>query len=241
MNKNKIAVGLALAGGTALLFASLAGAQTSSSAASGSASSHQRWAVQIGPGGRALLRGTLVSVSASSLTVQSWGGNWIVNVSADAEVLPRVSGNSSDLSAFAAGDLVGVNGVADENSAWTINASVVRDWTERRMQHTNASAAIQIEATGRAEGEGRTFEGTASAVSASSFTLTVGGQVSYTVNVSASTKVLNRNWLNLGLSAIQNGNDVRVFGTANGTSTGSSIDAQVVRDVSLPLSLPLGY
>lgn len=224
----KIAVALAAVGGLVVLLASFAGAQTGAST-TGAATVNMKPVLEIGPNGNTLLRGTLVSVGSNVLTVQSWGGNWTINVVTNTEVLPKITGTSADISNFAAGDFIGVQGTANQSSAWTIDAKIVRDWTVRQTANQNRQAVHQVEKTGKESGVGKIFQGAASNVASSSFTLT-SGNVSYAVNVGATTSVINRNWLKLPLVSIQNGDNVRVFGTASGTV----ITAEVVRDVSVP-------
>lgn len=228
--KRKVAFVFALAGGT-LLLASLAGAQTTST--SGTATPpltpKVQQVVEINPAGRALLRGTVVSVGSGSLVVKSWGGNWTVNVTDATEVIPKATGTSADLSKFSAGDFVGVNGSIIEGQAWTIEAKVLRNWTirqESKQERKEVRQEVKIE---RSEGA-RIYVGTAGSVGTSSLTLTE-RQTSYTVNVAADAKVLNRNWLKINLSDIRNRDLVRVFGVASGTT----ITASVVRDTSLPV------
>jgi len=71
--------------------------------------------------------------------------------------------------------------------------------------------------------------GTASAISASSFTLTRGSKT-YTVNVASAATVIDNNWRDIALIDIKTGDRVNVFGKINGTT----IDAIYVRDRSLP-------
>lgn len=221
--KNRLIVALGLAGGLILALASFAGAQTPN-----------QMTLQIGPAGNALLRGTLVSVGANSLVVTSWGGNWNINVSADTQVMPKLTGTSGDISSFKTGDFIGVQGKVNSGSAWTIDATLVRDRSLRQTAQTNVQSVRATEQSGRESGTGRIFVGTASNVGTSSLTLTTTNGTAFTVQPATGAKILNRNWLALGLSQIQSGDTVRVFGTANGTSTGSTITASVVRDISQP-------
>lgn len=235
MFKNKsLAIVLTTAGVAALALASIAGAQTTFTASSAPdanqhASPAPKMSLEIGPAGRALLRGTLVSVGSGSIVVKSWGGNWNVNVPQGAEVLPRVTGNSSDISSFAVGDQIGVNGTAASDAVWTINARIVRDSTARKTENQNRKEIRNVEKSGRQAGAGKVFEGVASNVASDSFSLAARGE-NYTVHVSSATNVVNRNFLKIGLNSIQNGDKVRVFGSASSTD----ITAQVVRDASLP-------
>jgi len=183
--------------------------------------------LQIGPEGRVLMRGTIASVASGVLTVTSWGGVWTVNVSPETKVLPVAAGN--DLTQFKAGDFVGVMGVVSQSANWTINATLVRDWTYRQVVNQERRENIQSANALRKSNTPRDYVGTASNVSGNSFTLTVEG-VADTVNVVSNAKIVNRNWITIPLSSIQNGDNVRVWGVnASGTIT-----ASIVRDVSIP-------
>lgn len=94
----------------------------------------KKMVLEIGPAGRALLRGTVSSVGTNSLIVKSWGGDWIINVSSSTALAPR----AADMTQFAVGDFVGVNGVASTAAAWTIDATLVKNWTQRKEIRTEA-------------------------------------------------------------------------------------------------------
>lgn len=218
----------ALVAGTVLATAFVALAQTASSMPPTPPTHAMTMVLQVGPAGRVLLRGTIDTISSGSLTVKSWGGDWTVNVGAGAQVLPAAAGN--DLAQFKTGDYVGVQGTVSQSASWTIDATLVRDWTYRQMvnqeQHQNQQAARQL-----MQGETpRNYQGSASGVSGSSFTLTVGNGTAYTVNAAANAQIVNRNWLTIALSAIQNGDTVRVWGT----NSSGTITAQIVRDTTVP-------
>ncbi len=83
--------------------------------------------VEIGPGGRTLLRGTVTVVGTNSLTVKSWGGDWTINISASTKLAPK-----TDVSQFQVGDFVGVQGLASTTALWTIDATLVRNRTLRQ-------------------------------------------------------------------------------------------------------------
>lgn len=216
--------------GTALLgAASIALAETSTTTPATSPAPFQQMIVQIGPRGNALLRGIVDAVGANTITVKSWGGDWTISMGGDAKLMPE----GVSLSDVHAGDFVGVQGSANANAPWTIDAKIVRDWTERHAvrqeERQNIQSVHSTESQGRENGIGRIFEGTASAVSGTSFTLTANGGKVYTVNASGA-KLLNRRFLTLGsVTSIQVGDHVRVFGTA----ASSTVSAQVVRDVSV--------
>jgi hypothetical protein len=164
--------------------------------------------------------------------VKSWGGKWTVRVGANTQILPKITGGTSDLSGFKVGDFVGVQGKTVDSPDWTIDATLVRNWTERQAVKETRKEVRQIEKQGRTKGVGSNFEGTAGTVSADSFTITLPDGKVYTVKVSADAKVVNRNFVKMNLSDIQSGDRVRFFGTIDTTAlTGN---ASVVRDVSVP-------
>jgi len=183
--------------------------------------------LEVGPAGKVIMRGTVASVGNGSLTVNSWGGAWTVNVSSATKVLPEAVGN--DLTQFKTGDFVGIEGTVSQSSNWTIDARLVRDWTYRQVVNQERQENIKSINAFRKSSSPRNYVGTASNVSDNSFTLTVNG-VSYTVNVASGAKVVNRNWMNMSISNIQNGDNVRVWGV----NTNGNINALIVRDVSSP-------
>ncbi len=219
----KIFWGLALAAGMASLAVSAAGAQTISPAPS-----QQPMVLQVGPAGKVLIRGNVVSIASGSIVLKSWGGDWTVNTPSGSEILPSAA--AGDLTKFQAGDYVGVQGTISTNAPWTINASIVRDWTMRQVTATQQRQNQQSVKQLMTSETPKVYVGTASNVAASSLTLTATNGTSYSVNIATDAKILNRNWLSASVSSIANGDTVRVFGTnANGTIT-----ASVVRDITIP-------
>ena len=84
--------------------------------------------LQISSSGGVLLRGTVTAVAMNSLTVKSWGGDWVVNIPASATLSPE-----RNMSQFNVGDFVGVRGVINQGVSWTVDASLVRNWTTKRV------------------------------------------------------------------------------------------------------------
>ncbi len=185
--------------------------------------------LEIGPRGNAFLRGTLVSVGSSSVIVKTWGGNWTILVSQETEILPRITGAISDISYFETGDYIGVQGAVDTSLPFTIHAKVLRDRTERQERHDNLQQVRDIQQAGKENGVGRVFEGIGSNIGSNSLTLSAENKT-FTVVPTADVQILNRNWLNLSFSSIQNGDKIRVFGSA----VSGTITASVIRDVSVP-------
>lgn len=176
-------------------------------------SSHPAMILEVNSKGKILLRGTVESVASSTLTLKSWGGTWTIKTSSDTKIHPKANGTST-LSAFEKGDFVGVTGQVSETENFTVNAKIVRNWTEKKETKKR---------------EGRVYVGTAGTVASSSLILNSKAKL-YTIYVASSTKVLNRLWLNINLNDILRGDRVRVYGAASGTD----IQAEVVRDISLP-------
>ncbi|MBI3633210.1 MAG: hypothetical protein HY226_02875 [Candidatus Vogelbacteria bacterium] len=81
----------------------------------------QPMVLQIEPKGNALLRGTIDSIASSSLVGKSWGGNWTVNFSSSTKLMPN------DIAQFKAGDFIGVQGIVNQASPWTIDATIIRN------------------------------------------------------------------------------------------------------------------
>ncbi len=222
MSKN-IAAALGILG--SLAFAGVAFAQTTPTAVA-PATAQQPQVLTVGAAGKVLLRGTVVSVSAGSVTVKSWGGDWTVNVPTAAEVLPK----GVAVSSFQTGDYVGVQGSIDQSSSWTVTATLIRDWTERQALtqeiKTNVQAVRQTMAT-----EPRTIQGVLSNLNAAAqtFTLTNASCTAYSVSLASGAKMLAKNWATLDFTKVNNGDTVRVYGPI----TSGAISATIFRDVSL--------
>ncbi len=185
------------------------------------AKSDKKMVLQISQEGKVLLRGTVSAVGTTSLTVKSWGGDWVVNTSLTTKFAPGTT-----MSQVKVGDFVGVQGMVLTGPAWTIDASLVRNWTEKRMVKENKEEVKDIM---RAQNP-KNWDGTASNVSSNSFTLTVDGTV-YTVNLAANAKIVNKGFMSALFSDVKNGDRVRVYGPA----VNSVITAFVVRDMSTGL------
>ncbi len=210
-----------------LATALVAGAQTTTTAPTTTSASEQSM-LQVGSAGKVLMRGTIASITSGGLTVTSWGGTWTVNVGTGAQVLPTAANN--DLTQFKVGDFVGVQGTVSQSANWTIDATLVRDWTYRAAVTQERQTNIQSAQGTIKSGTARNYVGVASNVSGSSFTLSATGGTSYTVNVASGAEVVNRSYLTLPLASINSGDNVRVWGVnASGTIT-----AQIVRDISIP-------
>lgn len=230
--KYLVPLGLAVAVGGGLVSLALAESNQSvspsnQSASSKSSSSHPAMVLEVNSKGKILLRGTVESVASSSLVVKSWGGNWTVKISSDTKIYPKANATST-LSGFEKGDFVGVIGQVTETENFTVNAETVRNWTMKEKVKAGEQEGKKEAKEAKKEGA-KLFVGVAGTVASSSLILT-SQEKTYTVHLTSSTKILNKNWLKINLSQIQLGDKVRIYGTASSTD----IQAEVVRDISLP-------
>lgn len=190
MFKNKkTIIALTLLSGMVLGLASFAGAETTAGTTGDSSNAHPM-TLTVSASGRAMLRGTLKSVGTASITVTSWGGDWVVNIGSDAK-LTRRFGGASNLSELQAGDNVQVNGSINQSAAWTVDAKTVKD---NSIQARNAD-----------------FTGTISGLSGSAFALATQsrGNVNVTVNSDAKITV---NGATSTVAGLQNSMRVQVKG-----------------------------
>jgi hypothetical protein len=226
--KKKLLASIGIVTSVAVLATALiAVAQTTTPAPTATATASAPQVLNVSAAGNVLLRGTIASITSGVMTVNGWGGVWTVNIPASASIYPVATTNYA--TQFQVGDFVGVQGTIATGANWTVNATLVRDWTYRAAVTAQVKANVQAAQGIRAEGP-RDYIGTASNVSASSLTLTVSNGTVYTVNPSANAEVVNRMWTTLPFTSINNGDNVRVYGVdASGTVT-----AQIVRDVTIP-------
>ncbi len=182
--------------------------------------------LQVGAAGKVLLRGTIASISGTTLTVNSWGGTWTVDIASGASILPAAA--NGNIGQFSTGDFVGVQGTVSQSANWTINANLVRDWTYRAAVVQQQQQNIQTAQATKQSGP-RDYIGTASAVTASSLTLTAAEGTTYTVTVPSGAEIVNTKWITIPLTSVNSGDNVRVYGVnASGTIT-----ARIVRDVTI--------
>ena len=202
-------------------------AQTASTTASTQTSTtvSMQPVLNISASGKTLLRGTIASVSANSITVQSWGGTWTVNVPTSAQIYPQ----GLALSSFKQGDFVGVQGMAESGGNWTIDATAVRDWTQRQAISQQVQQNVQNIKSTMGTGP-RNYAGTVSSLSGQTFTLTTSGGATYSVSLTGSAEIVQKNFRTLDFTQVQNGDSVRLWGVA----ASSSLTASIFRDLSIP-------
>lgn len=127
MITRRIVTGLALAGVSVFAFASLAAANTTSTA-SGTQNAilrSLRMKVEISASGQAQISGTVSAVSSNSLLVKSWGGVWNVTMSTSTVIAGQ--GGRATSSEIRVGDYVQIHGKVSETAQLTIAAKVIKD------------------------------------------------------------------------------------------------------------------
>ncbi len=106
--------------------------------------------LEVGPKGKALIRGKIESISTTTgsttgkIMVKSWGGSWTVNIYQDTEI----AGNNRSLTGWKVGDYVGARGQIDPDKTLTVDATVVRNWSnngEVRIQKIEDKTEKKIE------------------------------------------------------------------------------------------------
>lgn len=186
----------------------------------------ERVVLQVGSSGKTLLRGTVSAASTDSVTVTSWGGDWTVNVPTTASVLPQ----GKTLSDFKTGDFVGVQGMVDSSAGWTVNATLIHDWTARAAVKQEIKANVEAVHTTMTSGP-RIIQGTISNLDATAqtFTLTSAAGTAYSVSLSSGAKIVGKNFATINLSMVTSGDTVRVYGTVSS----SAVSASIFRDISV--------
>lgn len=119
--------------------------------------------INIGPDGKALLRGKVTATGSNSLTVEAWGMEWTVDVLSTTQI---VSANKV-LSDIVTGDFVGVGGDISQDGEFVIDAKIIRKWGQRSdsdkdgipdnqdLDHNNDGKPDGEDGQGRHRGEGK--------------------------------------------------------------------------------------
>lgn len=108
--------------------------------------------IQIGSNGNALVRGAKVtSVASSTISAKTNYGSselgWRVVTNGDTDFVTH-SGANSGLSGIAVGDTISFRGTLDQaQSGLTVNAKVVKDWTQVESKKTLSGIVTSINAT----------------------------------------------------------------------------------------------
>lgn len=188
--------------------------------------------VQVNADGSALIRGTVASTGAGSITINSWGGAWTIRTSnGNANVVPAGSGGASDMSALSVGDFVGAEGTVATDQPWTMDATVVRDWTTNPIVSVNTAPSgplPPLTTPPLIKNPSMTVSGVVSNANNGTFTLTNANGNAYTVSTGSNAFMLNSNGDSLNSGDIQNGDAV----TVTGVNTGGSVAAVTLSDMS---------
>lgn len=179
--------------------------------------------------GSVLLRASVKSIAANSIVVDGWGGTWIIRTNAATQVISNASNAAGDVSAISVGDFVGVSGTMARDQIYTVDATLVRDWTTNPLTASTPSTSMTTStSTTSTSAAVPLYTGTASAIGADSFTLTSLDGTEYTVMTDNNTVFLNTARETIAFSDITSGDSIRI----NGSLSGSTITATVVRDIS---------
>lgn len=193
--------------------------------------------VQAGGSGNILIRGTVKSVGSNMVSISSWGGTWSIRTNSESVVLAGASAGG-DVSSINLGDFVGASGTVASDQSYTIDASLLRDWTTNpSVGVSTGTGGIGTSSPNQLPGASLTpttsvralYIGTVSNIETDSFTLTDNSGNSYTVNTDAGTTLWDMNGNTISFSDISSGDRIRL----NGTLQGKVIFATVVRDTSI--------
>lgn len=77
--------------------------------------------------GKGRLRGVVSSVTSTSITVATWGGNWTISTTGDTQILP----SKITFSEIKVGDYVGAIGTVSEDAP-SLTATLIRDFTDKK-------------------------------------------------------------------------------------------------------------
>jgi len=182
--------------------------------------------VQIGPMGNALIRGTVTNVGTDSLTIKSWGGNWTVKTNSNTKFLPQ----GLTLDQIKAGDLVGLNGKVNSEESLTVYATLIRDWTEKKITKKEVKETKKEVKQILKETEAKIYVLKVKTIDKTNNTLTakLNGQT-ITVKLANGGKLIDRNFKTIAFDKIKASDKIRVYGVLSE----NSLEASVIRDVSI--------
>jgi hypothetical protein len=214
-----------------VLAASVSLAQETSPSATNSVpvvkTKHSAMVVQIGPAGNALIRGTVTNVGTDSLTVKSWGGNWTVKIERDTKFLPR--GLTPDQ--IKAGDLVGLNGKVNSEENLTVHATLIHDWTEKKITKEEIKETKKEVKQILKETKPKIHVLTVETIDKINNTLTAKlNSQTITVKLANGAKLIDRNFKTIAFDKIEANDKIRVYGVLSD----NTLEASVIRDISIP-------
>jgi len=183
--------------------------------------------VEIGPAGNALIRGTVTNVSTDSLTLKTWGGTWTIKIDNNTKFAPQ----GLTLSQIQTNDFIGLSGKVNGEETLTVNATLIRDWTEKKIikeeiQQNKKEVKQIIKETPKPETRILTIESvnTNNTLTAKLNTQTI------TVSLANNVKLLDRNWKTITFDQLKANDTIRVYGVLSGTT----LEASIIRDISIP-------
>jgi hypothetical protein len=183
--------------------------------------------VEIGPAGNALIRGTVTNVSTDYLTLKTWGGTWTIKIDNNTKFAPQ----GLTLSQIQTNDFIGLNGKVNGEETLTVNATLIRDWTEKKIikeetQQNKKEVKQIIKETPKPETRILTIESvnTNNTLTAKLNTQTI------TVSLANNVKLLDRNWKTITFDQLKANDTIRVYGVLSSTT----LEASVIRDISIP-------
>jgi hypothetical protein len=81
-----------------------------------------------GSAGDVLIRGIVRSATTDSVVIQSWGGPWTLRMISGGSVIAGAA-SAEDMSGIAAGDFIGAQGHISATEPYTVDVTLMRDWT----------------------------------------------------------------------------------------------------------------
>ena len=183
--------------------------------------------VEIGPAGNALIRGTVTNVSTDYLTLKTWGGTWTIKIDNNTKFEPQ----GLTLSQIKTNDFIGLNGKVNCEETLTVNATLIRDWTEKKIikeetQQNKKEVKQIIKETPKPETRILTIE----SVNANNTLTAKLNTQTITVSLANNVKLLDRNWKTITVDQLKANDTIRVYGVLSGTT----LEASVIRDISIP-------
>jgi hypothetical protein len=184
--------------------------------------------VEIGPAGNALIRGTVTNVGTDFLTIKTWGGTWTIKIDSNTKFAPQ----GLTLSQIQTNDFIGLNGKVNSEETLTVDATLIRDWTEKKIikeetQQNKKEVKQIIKETPKPEIRILTIE----SIDTVNNTLTAKlNTQTLTVTLANNVKLLDRNWKTITFTQLKANDTIRVYGILSGTT----LEASVIRDISIP-------
>jgi hypothetical protein len=195
----------------------VASAQSDPAANAMNASTTPQMSIMLDRNGDGFIEGMVTAIGTNSLTLNSWGGPWTIDVGPNTQVIEHY-GHPASINDFQVGDYVRVDGGVMSSSPWTISAAVVRDVTLQYMFGT--------------------FHGDITAVSGNSFTFQSIERGALMVNL-ASTTNITVNGSPSTASALMDGMTGMIFGNWDRANTNLTAVTVTVNSATVGTSTPM--